>query len=197
MRAAATGSFLLAVLLGAGGTGCGDDGDATCGDGELTVATGEYCDDGNLVSGDGCSATCAYEPPAVCGDGLRSVSEICDDGNTAAGDGCSATCLSDESCGNGLVDPGEACDDGDTDDGDQCSSACTVIGCGDGELDEDAGEVCDDGNRVSGDGCSPDCDSDETCGNGVLDPGEACDDGDADDEDGCLTDCTVAPPPPG
>jgi cysteine-rich repeat protein len=62
-----------------------------CGDGVLD--SGEQCDDGNTVSGDGCSATCETEgPPNVCGDGTVGGSEQCDDGNTTSGDGCSATC---------------------------------------------------------------------------------------------------------
>lgn len=34
-----------------------------CGDGVLDTAQGEECDDGNVVSGDGCSATCRTEQP--------------------------------------------------------------------------------------------------------------------------------------
>ncbi len=41
-----------------------------CGDGVLQVALGEACDDGNKVSGDGCSATCVVEDTA-CADGSR------------------------------------------------------------------------------------------------------------------------------
>ncbi|MCC6876498.1 MAG: hypothetical protein IT378_19500, partial [Sandaracinaceae bacterium] len=56
------------------------------------------------------------------------------------------------------------------------------------------GEVCDDGNLRSGDGCRADCQSDETCGNGVLDPqpnpdtpgGEVCD-----STPSCSADCTM------
>ena len=44
----------------------------------------------------------------------------------------------------------------------------------------DATEACDDGNQEDGDGCSANCQSDETCGNGVVDraAGERCDCGD-------------------
>jgi cysteine-rich repeat protein len=76
---------------------------ACCGDG--VVEPGEQCDDGNTVSGDGCSSTCQLEPPpcgggsgsgsgsgAVCGDGIVEPPEQCDDGNTVSGDGCSSTC---------------------------------------------------------------------------------------------------------
>jgi fibro-slime domain-containing protein len=38
--------------------------DVTCGNGD--VESSEACDDGNLRSGDGCSATCAVEPGFVC-----------------------------------------------------------------------------------------------------------------------------------
>jgi cysteine-rich repeat protein len=74
---------------------------ASCGDG--VVGTGEACDDGNIVSGDGCSGTCTIETGytcsgmpsschTTCGDGIVAGSEGCDDGNTVSGDGCSSTC---------------------------------------------------------------------------------------------------------
>ncbi|MDP2691325.1 MAG: DUF4215 domain-containing protein [bacterium] len=68
---------------------------AICGNRILDL--GEECDDGNTVSGDGCSATCQNEaaPIAVCGNGIIEVGEECDDGNTVSGDGCSATCTPD------------------------------------------------------------------------------------------------------
>ena len=48
-----------------GGSTTGDDqsGGPVCGNG--IVETGETCDDGNTVSGDGCSATCTTETSAV------------------------------------------------------------------------------------------------------------------------------------
>ena len=79
--------------------------DTNCGDGVLDVP--ETCDDGNTVSGDGCSKYCLIEPhftcqttsgPSVCtpicGDGYfyGLNGEECDDGNTASGDGCDSTC---------------------------------------------------------------------------------------------------------
>lgn len=62
--------------------------------------------------------------------------------------------------------------------------------CGDGELDP--GEVCDDGNQISGDGCSADCQSNEECGNGIVDTavGEQCDDGS--ETASCDADCSFA-----
>ena len=99
---------------------------AACGDG--AVDTGEQCDDGNITSGDGCSASCRLETASsTCGDGIVEESEVCDDGNNMDGDGCAAVCDSDETCGNDIVDAaaGETCDDGNTTDGDGCNATCT------------------------------------------------------------------------
>ena len=76
--------------------------DPPCGDG--MIGPGEACDDGNAISGDGCSDTCDVEetwscmgePSACelwCGNGVLDMGEACDDGNLVGGDGCSATCL--------------------------------------------------------------------------------------------------------
>ena len=80
---------------------------------------------------------------------------------------------------------------------------CLPVACGNGRVDSadpsdpgDVGEVCDDGNQTSGDGCSSDCLSDETCGNGVVDPirGELCDDGNHIQHDGCDSRCQPETP---
>ena len=166
---------------------------AQCGNGDLE--TGELCDDGNTVDGDGCRGDCLSD--YACGNGVvdtvgsgATSDEVCDDGNSVNGDGCDAACASDESCGNGIVDlgAGEVCDDGNTDDGDACNATCTMsLLCGNGTMD--SGEECDDSNVIGGDGCSAACLS-ERCGNGRVDASEACDDGNADDTDGCQADCT-------
>ncbi|MEK6863199.1 MAG: DUF4215 domain-containing protein [Nanoarchaeota archaeon] len=67
---------------------------AVCGDGVIQANLGEFCDDGNAVSGDGCSATCQKEQVQqnLCGNGITESPEQCDDGNMVSGDGCSATC---------------------------------------------------------------------------------------------------------
>ncbi len=60
-----------------------------CGDG--AVDTGEACDDGNEVSGDGCRADC--QKTEACGDGVVDTGEGCDDGPTGLAnpaDGCDA-----------------------------------------------------------------------------------------------------------
>jgi cysteine-rich repeat protein len=67
----------------------------------------EECDDGNILSYDGCSNTCKQEAgfncvsgnsssrtvcSEICGDGLKMGYLPCDDGNLADGDGCSSKC---------------------------------------------------------------------------------------------------------
>ena len=57
------------------------DDDRSCGNG--TVGPGEHCDDGNVIAGDGCSATCAVEACFAC------LASGCSPINTCAnGDGC-------------------------------------------------------------------------------------------------------------
>jgi fibro-slime domain-containing protein len=78
----------------------------------------EQCDDGNTLTGDGCSPLCRLEPvcppgggpcSTVCGSGLLLPGDKkqCDDGNTVDGDGCSATCTIEPgfSCTNVPVNP--------------------------------------------------------------------------------------------
>ena len=69
---------------------------------------------------------------------------------------------------------------------------CLPLGCGNGVLTPD--EVCDDSNTTNGDGCSADCKSNETCGNGIVDPakGEQCDHGPSNGVDGlCEVTCQL------
>jgi uncharacterized repeat protein (TIGR03806 family) len=182
---------------------------SSCGDG-FRIAP-EQCDDGNVVSGDGCTADCRVEfcgdgvlndggeecePPgtttctdsctpreAACGDGFITWPEACDDGNLADGDSCSSECVV-EFCGDGVVnDRGrEDCEPPGTA---ECNDACTFrdADCGDGFAT--AGEQCDDGNRSSGDGCSSSCLL-EVCGDGIVTADEACEPpGTATCDEGC------------
>ena len=181
---------------GEGGTGVGAEaGPANaCGNGVKNPDT-ELCDDGNTMSGDGCSSTCRVEPgwlcitpgePCVaikCGDGIVAGTEDCDDGNTTDGDGCSSTCR--------------------LEDGFKCETpgmACTTTTCGDGK--KEGTEQCDDGNLVPFDGCDPSCHIEPTCaggtctavcGDGLKFPSEACDDGNTRSGDGCSATCTLEP----
>jgi cysteine-rich repeat protein len=119
---------LACVLLGVFAVACGGNNNAThsCGDGIVNGT--EQCDDGNTLSGDGCSSVCKTEV-GMCGNGTIDVAtETCDDGNTTNGDGCSANCQTETSatCGNGVVESGEGCDDHNTAAGDGCSATCQV-----------------------------------------------------------------------
>ncbi len=139
---------------------------AVCGNGMLE--SGEQCDDGNVVNGDGCNATCGLEVgfkcpmpgspcvAATCGNGMVEGLEQCDDGPWTADstgtvkdrpyDGC-YQCKREVNCPVG-AGPGP--------------TACTAV-CGDGLLFP--GETCDDGNTTNGDGCSSTC---------TIEPGSTC-----------------------
>lgn len=60
------------------------DRQAVCGN--ASRETGETCDDGNTVGGDGCGASCATEPNFRC-TGTSCVSSVCSDGIDNDGDG--------------------------------------------------------------------------------------------------------------
>ncbi|MCE9572601.1 MAG: DUF4215 domain-containing protein [Deltaproteobacteria bacterium] len=77
---------------------------AVCGNG--VVELNEQCDDGNVVDGDGCTATC--QVVGICGNGIPEFPEECDDGNLIAGDGCDSTCRV-ERCGPITCDDGNPC----------------------------------------------------------------------------------------
>ena len=76
----------------------------SCGDGiDTWINQTARCDDGNNISGDGCSIDCYVEKgffkingtskiQEVCGDGIDHGYLGCDDGNIFSGDGCSQTC---------------------------------------------------------------------------------------------------------
>jgi len=156
-----------------------------CGDGIIEPDEGEECDDGNTVSGDGCSSSCIIE---YCGDGIINDNphEQCDDGNDVDNDACSNSCQLN--CGNGRLDIGEECDDGNTNNDDSCTNNCTANVCGNGRID--VGEECDDGNTNNTDSCSNTCTL-NICGNRRVDPGEECDDGNQFNNDYCTNDCKI------
>jgi len=173
--------------------------------GDAKVQGTEQCDDGNVVPGDGCSATCQVQPgwacptpgrpcqAKTCGDGIMVGNEQCDLGtNNGQNKGCSTTCT---------VQPGWAC----------AGNVCHATTCGD--HNKEGFEQCDDGNRVPFDGCSPTCEVEPvctggtctaTCGDGLKFPAEECDDGNTKDGDGCSSlckketgwTCTAADQPP-
>jgi cysteine-rich repeat protein len=141
--------IVLLIFIFIGTAGVVYAGGPECGDG--IVQEPEQCDDGNIISGDGCSALCQEE---FCGDGIVQEPELCDDGNLLSGDGCNALCQI-EFCGDGIVQEPELCDDGNLLNGDGCTTLCLIEFCGDGTVQ--VPEQCDDGNIISGDGCSAAC----------------------------------------
>lgn len=128
-----------------------------CGDGFLDERTGEACDDGNDVAGDGCEANCTF----TCAQ-----DDDCSDGEPCNGaEACNLehhTCESTEAlpdqtpcgeaaecnskrclpadCGDGILSSAEQCDDTNLDDGDGCDADCTYS-CNE-DVDCDDGSVC-------------------------------------------------------
>src|SRR5262249_30206365 len=169
-----------------------------CGNGERT--RDEACDDGNNVSGDGCSADCLIVEPgfscqpagqpchriARCGDGVQVLPELCDDGNVTAGDGCSTTCQ---------VEIGWECRGSPS----GRLSVCPPAKGGDGLIE--GTESCEDGTALPFDGCPDDCRGEPDCTGAACVPkcrdgnlvGEACDDGNTVGGDGCSATCTIEP----
>jgi cysteine-rich repeat protein len=124
-----------------------------CGNGRVQPSQGEVCDDGNNVSGDGCSADCRSEE--TCGNGTVDVAagEQCDpSGETAT---CNADCTV-AFCGDGKVNfsRGESCDTAGP--SATCNVFCQAPVCGNAVV-EAPFEQCDDGNSINNDGCTNQC----------------------------------------
>jgi len=166
------------------------------------VESGEQCDDGYTISGDGCSNICLLDTRTAvegcddiclqtCGNGaMDDTQEQCDDANIISGDGCSTHCQ---------VELGYACIEVPS----QCYLEEDAI-CGNGAIE--GNEQCDDGNVYGQDGCDEDCQIEQgyaciweppsrcnwiTCGDGLIQGSEECDDGDLENEDGCSNGCQV------
>lgn len=190
------------------GTQCAAKQDACirteCGNEVVDTNSGEVCDDGNILNGDGCAESCKSDE--TCGNGIKDVAvgEVCDDGNNHDGDSCSADCKFAEGCGNGEINLGEECDDGNRDNDDDCPTTCRSAVCGDGFRDMQAPnvEACDDGNNIDEWSCPygtracTTCNHDCTavlertgpyCGDGTAADsyGEICDDGNNVTEQSC------------
>jgi cysteine-rich repeat protein len=136
-----------------------------CGNG--VVEGTEECDDGNTVSGDGCSSTCQIETPGLCGNHTVDMNEQCDEGvaNGTSTSCCNADCTfrsAGEVCrqGSGNANGGSVCDPDETCTGSSGSCPNDVI--------TPSGTVCraGSGNPNGGDVCDPD----ETCSGSAGDP---------------------------
>jgi cysteine-rich repeat protein len=164
-----------------------------CSDGVLQA--NESCDDGNFISGDGCSSTCGVESgwfcsgapslcSAICGDGIVAGPETCEDGNANNNDGCNSTCgvelgwncsgtpsICSVECADGIVAGSESCDDGNKVNNDGCNSTCGV----------EFGWYCSENPSI----CST------VCGDGIIAGTEQCDDENNNSTDGCNSTCGV------
>jgi cysteine-rich repeat protein len=154
--------FIPDPTMGSGVSGGGAGGAASSG-------SFEVCDDGNNISGDGCSATCQVEGGWYCFDPGLPCKE------TRCGDGVIGYVLHTSTTGAGGAGGGgnfeyyapEPCDDGNTVNGDGCGSTCDIESgwfcpepggtchravCGDGIIDWPL-EDCDAGPNPANDGC--------------------------------------------
>jgi cysteine-rich repeat protein len=135
----------------------------SCGDGRQDVyklEDGSYfyegCDDGNTVSGDGCSESCQVDPGWVCNHTLSPTDEIVEP---------PVSLCHEAICGDGLQDswytPGEPGSGGASSAGMGGSPGYAGSGAyagGGGYVEQIYHyEACDDGNAVPGDGCSDSC----------------------------------------
>jgi cysteine-rich repeat protein len=143
-----------------------------CGDGFVDV--NETCDDGNEYNGDGCGATCQYEPEgSACFGGVFDTVDQCQQYT---------------------VNANHECELGDRPDGDLCQGngvdACTSADTCQSGVCQDNGpnaapEICDNGiddNCSDGPDCAdpacggdPACAPSAVCGNGIIEEGEECD----------------------
>jgi hypothetical protein len=171
-----------------------------CGDG--IVDPGEECDDGNVLGGDCCSASCQFEPvDSPCPDGMYcNGEETCDGAGTCQagtpvdcsdGVGCTVDSCNEatDSCDNtpddGICDSGLFCDGTEVCDSVNDCQAGTPEGCDDGvgctddSCDEDNDVCVNDPNDVN---CTDDglfCTGDAFC-DAVMDcsvTGDPCDAG--------------------
>lgn len=168
---------------------------STCGNG--VINTGEKCDDGNTISGDGCSSNCGMietafkcpTPGAACTARPTCstfVGADCNDGNYIDNDGCTdcmtdfryvcplsvataGVCRSLDICGNSKRTLTEECDDGNSAINDGCDDSCHI----------ESGWSCRNGNSVNRDTCFK-----AVCGDGLTQGNEECDGGDY-----CTNDC--------
>ncbi len=164
---------------------------STCGDGIIDTASGEECEDGNTVAGDGCEPlNCTH----TC-----DVDEDCVNPEDPCGE--LGTCSEDHTCLPGGLPPDGtvSCEveGGDGLEGVCRKGECAPPGCGDGDLD--FGEECDDDTPGCAGHCQFVCETDPECDDGNVCTGtESCDVSthtcsttgalDCDDEDPCSAD---------
>ena len=166
-----------------------DAGYGRCGDG--TVQTGEECDDGNTLSGDGCSADCLNE--IHCTGGYRigdrytapdgcNICTCTEAGIACTERGCtqkkcfsSAECPASEVCSTEEGDCRYPCPQGAI-----CIQACAGVCIPRSFTAVCGNNICEEGESAFPDRtgselyCPQDCEADgPVCGNSLCDPGEA------------------------
>ncbi|MFT3706057.1 MAG: lamin tail domain-containing protein [Archangium sp.] len=177
---------------------------AVCGN--ARVETGESCDDGNTVDGDGCSASCSNETTGGGGGtvgggggttggggggGVTGGGSGGGGGTTGGGGGTTGGGGGTTGGGGGTTGGGGGTTGGGG--GTTGGGGGTTGGgggtpvCGNGV--PEGLEDCDDMNMTSGDGCENDCTFTPACGNGKREGSESCDDGNLVGGDGCEADC--------
>ncbi|MDH5720563.1 MAG: DUF4215 domain-containing protein [Spirochaetia bacterium] len=150
-----------------------------CGDTVIDTVNGEKCDDGNAVSGDGCSDNCLIE--GICGNGMVEAYEDCDTEGIQT-EFCEIDCKAPV-CGDTFFNAlaGEECDNGVLNSDtlpNSCRTNCRLPYCGDSVAD--TGEECD-GGGIDTNSCDYNC-TFAVCGDFHLNlaAGEDCDTGGAD-----------------
>ncbi len=182
--------------------------------GNSIVEVGEQCDDGNTLSGDGCSATCQIEiPPCVLTNANWSII------NAVQGQSVNLNVYG-INCNGKTVDLAVWEDDSPVDADDPANinpTSVTFLGgtaigtwTAEWQCDGALGGVCTFGNpeyyfnaTVRTDGISivsrgrvngllTTQELSPTCGNGIVQSGEQCDDGNANNNDACTNTCKTA-----
>lgn len=168
---------------------------SSCGDGFVDEERGEECDDGNLLSGDGCepgrcrfscarTEQCEDENPCTSSGGCELETHTCRQAVAASGAACerdeggegicrSGLCAS-TSCGNGVVDADEECDSSEPGCRGDCRWVCDAEqGCS--SPDQCAMPVsCDLASHVCVALAEPDCNDDDACSADTCDALEGC-----------------------
>ena len=168
--------------------------------GNSVLETGEGCDDGNTLPGDGCDAACLVETGSACNAAAPGLigAPGCAVGSCDLTGGAPGVCgVPAPACGDGTLDAGEGCDDGNLLAGDGCDATCLV----------ETGSACNAAapGLIGAPSCAiGSCDltggapgvcgvpvATPACGDGTLDAGEGCDDGNLLPGDGCDAACLV------
>jgi cysteine-rich repeat protein len=174
------------TILGGAAGACNGGTCAKIGCGNMIVTSGEDCDDGNAVDGDGCDNDCTFS---------CKTDADCDDGDAC--NGTQSCNTSTHICTDAVV---VSCDDGLACTTDSCDPK---LGCVHDKIDGDGdghtcSDDCDDSDPATYVGASETCDGKDNDCNGLADDGmvvmSTCyPDGDGDGfgaKDGAITACT-------